>query len=165
MNWKTYTIDDFISFSYPSDWHFQNNGQIMLSGVQNLFLISDYGGNLSTQDRSSESQKFLIEGTKISKNKEESLEEFAKPDISQCDDGSCTIKISNTKKDGHNTLKLFQSAVGTSFYKNEYYLYVEGDESLYEIHVSFFDAREDFSNLLRQKIIDKIANSIVIKGK
>lgn len=165
LNWKTYTIDDFISFNYPTNWHFQNNGQIMLSGVQNLFLISEYNGELSTQDISSVTQKFLVEGNKISKDVEKSLEDFAKPDLGKCDDGSCIIQISKFKMADSNVLALSVNAIKPSFYQSERYLFIEGMDSLYEIHASFFDAGEEFSNSQRQEIIDKVINSTVIKQK
>ena len=165
LNWKTYTIDNFITFSYPSDWHFQNDNFLTLSGNEQLFLISDYNGLLSRQDFSSINQVFLVDGNRELKTKVQSLDEYAAPFLHRCVDGNCLIDTLRYEKNGSSVLELSIRAIKPSFYQGERYLFIEGEEYFYEIRVGFFDARGDFGNFLRQKTIDKIINSVTIKGK
>ena len=165
MNWKTYTIDDFISFSYPSDWHFQTDNYLALSGNEELFLISDYDGELSRQDFSSVDQVFLVDGNRESKTKVKSLDEYVKPVLGFCDSTDCILSESKSMKNGFNIDKIMIKGNKKTFYKGEHFYFIEGKDYFYEISVGFVDARGDFGNFLRQKTIDKIIDSIVINDK
>ena len=77
--WTSYTIDNFVSFSYPSSWHVQYENFMGLSGVETLFLISNYSGKLSTQSLSSPDEEYLIEAYKTPRTKIGSIDEYVKP--------------------------------------------------------------------------------------
>lgn len=163
LGWKTYTIDNFISFKYPSGWHFQVENSTTLSGEEGLFLVSDFEGELSPQDASSADQKFLIQGNRISKSKMKSLEEYAKPFLSVCDDASCSLKASKIEKDGIKIEKIRVDGNEKTFFRGEYFYYIEGKDYYYEMRVGYFGDAWLVSNPLRKLVVEKIVGSIDLK--
>ena len=160
LNWKTYTIDNFISLGYPSGWHFQVDNYTVLSGEKYLFLISDFNGELSRQDFSSPEQKFLIEGNKVVNKNAKTLDEYAKPFLSFCDSTKCSLQVSKFNKSGFNVVKIKINGNKNTFYKGEYYYFIEGKDFVYQIHVGYEGDAWLISNPLRKLIIEKIVNSI-----
>jgi hypothetical protein len=165
FGWQKYTIDNFITFEYPSDWHLQIDDYKMLSGEEYLFLISDYNGELSRQDISSSSQKYLIESNRTLKTDMVSIEEYAKPFLHKCDNYRCSMKIDHFQKSGKDIIKLSLSNENgrLSVFGGEYFLFIDNGKYLYEIRVGYVPGLGTFSDFLRQKTIDKIVGSIVIK--
>lgn len=160
LSWKTYTIDNFISFSYPSDWHFQVDDYATLSGEKYLFLVSDFNGELSRQDFSSPDQKFLIQGNRITRDSAKSLNEYVKPFLSFCDDTKCLLRESKFSKNGFNVDKIAIEGNKNTFYKGEYFYFVEGRDYIYLVRVGYEGDAWLISNPLRKLIVEKIVNSI-----
>jgi len=163
LSWKTYIIDNFISFRYPSDWHFQVDNYTMLSGEKYLFLVSDFDGELSRQDFSSPDQKFLVEGDKIVKHDSSSFDEYIKPILSFCDDTRCLLRESKFRKNGFNVDKITIIGNKKTFYKREYFYFIEGKDYIYQIRVGYNGDVWLVSNPLRKLLAEKIISSIDYK--
>lgn len=135
----------------------------MLSGEEYLFLISDYNGELSRQDFSSPDQKFLIEVNRVLRRDMKSFGEYVKPFLGFCGDTACLLRESKYKKAGFNIDEIAINGNKKTFYKGEYFYFVEGEEYIYKIHVGYENDVWLISNPLRKLLIEKFINSIDFK--
>lgn len=166
LNWKTYTIDNLISVSYPPYWHFQKDSNIELSGYEELFMFSDYNGKLSRQDSSSPSQVFTVDADRILKNKVKSLDENVAPFLKFCENEKCTEQVTRYKQNGYSVIKIvIKNNDVNVFYRDQYVLSVEGDKYFYTLNFGFAPGPGTFSDSLRGGLLKKIVDSVVIKPK
>lgn len=172
QNWTSYTIDNFITFRYPAKWHMQQENFKELSGTEDLFLLSNYNGPLSTQSLSSPEVEYLIEAYGVSKDRVKTMDEYSSFINGRCDNNICDTRTLKLQKNGFNVLEVFltnergKGRFGFSpFYGGESYMFVEADKYIYMIHIGFIPGPGSFTDFFRQRLIDKIFSTIQIHAK
>lgn len=163
LSWASYTIDNFITIRYPSNWHLQKDEFTAQSGKERLFMLSDYHGELSMQDASSPSQKFLFEVSKTSKEKGASIDGEVKLFSDSCNNGDCRIGKIEKRNNGFEEVELIFYPIKEMFFAKKYVVIAEDDKYVYTIVGGSFEGPGSLSDLLRFKILDRVVKLIEFK--
>lgn len=158
--WKTYMVDNFLSFKYPPTWHLQQENEKTLAGYENLFILSDFRGQLSLQDASSPSQVYIIGANRILKSKVKNIEANISPYLLLCDSIKCEANVSKLNLSGFKIVEAELNFLGKSFYRKQFVISVEGPVYDYTISLGFIPRGIEIENVFREVLLQKVINSI-----
>ena len=87
-----------------------------------------------------------------------------------CDDNSCKMQVIDSQVNNFRIKGLILTdEIGQNrakpYFGSEIYFGVQNDKYIYELHISYVPGAVNFSNFFRQKLIDKIFSTILVKAK
>jgi hypothetical protein len=159
--WKTLEVKGEYSIKYPSTWHY--NSQPEFEGRS--WIISNYKGNLSTQDRASENEFARVTVGRLLKKNFYNIEELANRTTSYYP--QATIKKVKTSIDGLPAIRISidnSSQKTKTFFAKEEYLVVEKGDKIYEISGGYYPDIPHLISPYYSRLIKKIIGSISFKN-